>query len=201
MTQEQLIRQREYNKKYRLSNKGKLWEKNYIRNYKERYQREKEKRKKWQQNNKEWLRDYRQRNKETLSVQEKNRMLNPNYRIAKLLRSRVWGVLKNKRKSASTITLLGCTVEEFKNYFESKFTDGMTWFLFISGEIHIDHIRPCCSFNLEKEEEQRRCFHYSNLQPLWATTRVINGITYIGNINKNDKYYINNTNQTNNAKE
>ena len=27
-----------------------------------------------------------------------------------------------------------------------------------------------------------------NLQPLWATTRVIDGITYVGNVNKKDKW-------------
>jgi hypothetical protein len=32
---------------------------------------------------------------------------------------------------------------------------------------HIDHIKPCSSFDLSKEEEQLACFHYTNLQPLW----------------------------------
>lgn len=35
------------------------------------------------------------------------------------------------------------------------------------GEWEIDHIIPCDSFDLTKEEEQKRCFHFSNLQPLW----------------------------------
>lgn len=35
-------------------------------------------------------------------------------------------------------------------------------------EWHIDHIIPCVSFNLRKIEEQIKCFHYTNLQPLWA---------------------------------
>jgi hypothetical protein len=33
---------------------------------------------------------------------------------------------------------------------------------------HIDHILPCSSFDLLKPEEQRKCFHWSNMQPLWA---------------------------------
>ena len=33
---------------------------------------------------------------------------------------------------------------------------------------HIDHIVPCCKFDLTNEHEQKRCFHYSNLQPLFA---------------------------------
>ena len=32
---------------------------------------------------------------------------------------------------------------------------------------HIDHIRPCSSFDLTDLEQQKQCFHYTNLQPLW----------------------------------
>jgi hypothetical protein len=52
---------------------------------------------------------------------------------------------------------------------------------------HIDHIKPCASFDLTKPEHQRECFHYTNLQPLWATTKIAkeNGDSNaIGNINK-----------------
>lgn len=63
-------------------------------------------------------------------------------------------------------SLLGCTGEEFKHHLESKFQPGMSWEN-MSGW-HIDHIRPCVSFDLTDLEEQKRCFHFSNLQPLWA---------------------------------
>lgn len=42
----------------------------------------------------------------------------------------------------------------------------MTWQNY--GQWHVDHIRPCASFDLSKPEEQRACFHYANLQPLWG---------------------------------
>ena len=33
---------------------------------------------------------------------------------------------------------------------------------------HVDHIVPCSSFDLTSEKQQRICFNYKNLQPLWA---------------------------------
>jgi hypothetical protein len=44
----------------------------------------------------------------------------------------------------------------------------MTWQNYGYYGWHIDHIKPCASFDLRKPSEQRKCFHYSNLQPLWA---------------------------------
>jgi len=34
--------------------------------------------------------------------------------------------------------------------------------------IHIDHIIPCKSFDLSDPKQQVKCFHYTNLQPLWS---------------------------------
>ena len=31
-----------------------------------------------------------------------------------------------------------------------------------------EHKRPCISFDLTDPSQQRECFHFSNLQPLWA---------------------------------
>jgi hypothetical protein len=30
----------------------------------------------------------------------------------------------------------------------------------------IDHIKPVSSFDLTDEDQQKQCFHYTNLQPL-----------------------------------
>ena len=63
--------------------------------------------------------------------------------------------------------LTGCASwNELKIYLESKFSNGMTWENM--GEWHIDHIKPCYSFDLTDEKQQMECFHFTNLQPLWA---------------------------------
>jgi hypothetical protein len=105
-------------------------------------------------------------------------MLDPAFRIKKNLRGRVYVALKRGIKSASTVTLLGCSVDEFIAYFQSLFTEGMTWEEYLAGNIHIDHIKPCKLFDLTKEEEQKACFHYTNLQPLWKIDNLIKGVSY-----------------------
>jgi hypothetical protein len=103
---------------------------------------------------------------------------NMNYRIASRIRTRIWSVLKGVYKSKHTLELLGCSIEFLKGYLASKFTPGMTWEKVMNGEIHIDHIRPCSSYDLSKPEEQALCFHYTNLQPLWAKDNLIKGDRY-----------------------
>ncbi len=69
-------------------------------------------------------------------------------------------------KSANTITLIGCSVPELKQHLEAGFVEGMTW---QNRRLwHIDHIRPCSSFDLSDPIRQKECFHFSNLQPLWS---------------------------------
>lgn len=93
-----------------------------------------------------------------------------NFRILCVLRSRLLCALKETIKQETTKELLGCTIEELKEYLSKQFMNGMTWDNY--GEWHIDHIKPCSSFNMLIEEERKRCFHYTNLQPLWAIDNI-----------------------------
>jgi hypothetical protein len=119
-------------------------------------------------------REWKKKNKDKIREKNKN---NINHLITCRLRKRFSNIIRrnNYSKSGKTIELLGCSFNQFKDYFESKFTEGMSWELFMKGEIHIDHIRPCSSFNLYNEEEQKICFHYTNLQPLWKTENLKKG--------------------------
>ena len=99
-----------------------------------------------------------------------------NFRIKENLRGRLYKAIKNNSKAKSTLKLLGCTIDELKAHITSLFLKGMTWDNY--GKWHIDHIKPCSLFDFSKGEEQLKCFHYTNLQPLWA----------IDNLIKNNKY-------------
>ena len=96
-----------------------------------------------------------------------------NFRLLGNLRHRVYMALKGICKSERTMKLVGCSIEELKNYLKKQFTTGMSWNNY--GKWHIDHIKPCVKFDLSKVSEQRRCFHYTNLQPLWAVDNLSKG--------------------------
>ena len=90
------------------------------------------------------------------------------FKLVKNLRNRVRNALQRNSKSGYTLELLGCSVEFCKQHLESQFQPGMNWNNYgINGWV-IDHIKPCISFDLSKPSEQKLCFHYKNLQPLWA---------------------------------
>jgi hypothetical protein len=100
----------------------------------------------------------------------KKRKEDPNFNLIISLRNRVNIAIKKQlgKKALKTIELLGCSIEECRQYLESQFQPGMNWDNHGVFGWHIDHIIPCSSFNLTDPEEQKKCFHYTNLQPLWA---------------------------------
>ena len=96
-----------------------------------------------------------------------------NYHVSQRLRTRVYQALKEQCKIGRFSELLGCSIPELRLHLESQFKSGMSWDNY--GTWHIDHIRPCASFDLLKPEEQRSCFHFTNLQPLWARDNLKKG--------------------------
>lgn len=90
------------------------------------------------------------------------------YKISARVKGRMYDVLKGT-PSPKTIELLGCSVDYYKHYIESKFQEGMTWENHSLHGWHIDHIIPLASFDLTNEEELKKAFHYTNTQPLWAS--------------------------------
>jgi len=179
-THRQEIKERD--RKYYLTHK-----KQCSQHAKEYYQKHREELLQYQKNYREQypekiknrMKKYNDINREinNKKIQEKLKN-NIEFKLTHLLRMRIIKVLKGINKSKSTMKLLGCNIDFFKNYYESKFTEGMTWEKVMNGEIHCDHIRPCASFDLSKSNEQHKCFHYTNLQPLWAEDNLRKGAKY-----------------------
>lgn len=107
--------------------------------------------------------------------------INPEFKIEKNLRRRISGLL-NKRgwKSARTLELLGCSVGRLMEYLKAHFKPGMTFNNYGRKGWHIDHIKPCKAFDLCDSEQQKACFNWLNLQPLWATENLKKGAKYRG---------------------
>lgn len=97
----------------------------------------------------------------------KKRHTNIAFKLRKNLANRIRNSIKKNIKSKKTEELTGCSFEFLKSYLESKWLSGMSWDNYSFRGWHIDHIIPCASFDLSKSEEQKKCFHYTNLQPLW----------------------------------
>ena len=156
------------NKTYRDNNKDK--ERTRCKSYRNEH---KEQGKIYQQNWQTFNRDkcrtytknYKKRHKSRLIIKYNNDF---NLKLKCNIRRRILLVLKGIGKSQNTLNLLGCTIPEVKSYLESKFLPGMTWENHGVHGWHIDHIIPCAFFILTDYQEQKFCFHYTNLQPLWA---------------------------------
>lgn len=179
------LRRKRDSKKYRDKNPEaiKIRKAKY---YLDNIDREKAKRKSYRESNKDkiklsqklWYEKNKEHKREYERSYHKSRVLNDiQYRLSKLLRSRLWLALKTGQKSGSAVEDLGCSIEEFKSYLESKFKEGMSWDN-QGNDWHIDHIRPLASFDLSDREQLKQATHYTNLQPLWAEENLRKGAKY-----------------------
>jgi len=142
--QEALI---EYGKKYRKQNKDKI---------------------------SEYKKEYFQKNKASIAKHKRIRYKEDiHYRLAKVLRNRLYHAVVGTVKAGSAIQELGCSIEELKAHLEDKFQRGMTWENY--GEWHIDHIKPLAGFDLANLEQFKMACRYTNLQPLWAEENILKG--------------------------
>lgn len=112
--------------------------------------------KKYRKDNKQEINDkyYARRNTDCLFK------LSCNIRTLICLSFRKNGYKKNSKANK----ILGCSFDEFKEYIENQFVDGMSWNN--QGKWHLDHIYPVSL--AESEEHLIKLNHYTNFQPLWA---------------------------------
>jgi hypothetical protein len=192
------VQKREHSRRYRAANKEKVkestreyrkrnpdkvaeWAKRRIKYFQEYRKATKQHRVKylneWREANRKHVNKQAQRYRKKDGYREKHleykrgyyirKKDNIEFRILRRLRDRVWKAMRRRPKHGRTIATLGCSMEDFLIYLESKFEPGMS--LENYGKVwHIDHIMPCAIFDLAKPEHQKRCFHFSNLQPMFA---------------------------------
>jgi hypothetical protein len=120
---------------------------------------------------------YYQKNKKIIQQNAKKRLkLDPSAKKGYDMCIKLSDVLRAYFKTGRERTFpeLGCKISEFVKYIESKFRPGMTWQNRgrKKDNWHIDHIIPLSKFDLVKEEDRKKCFHYTNCQPLWQAENV-----------------------------
>lgn len=118
---------------------------------------------------------YREENRYELNEKRKIRASeNINYKLTKILRTRLSNAIKGNYKVGSAISDLGCSINFLKEYLASKFYDHpetgeqMSWDNHGFYGWHIDHIKPLASFDLSDRDQVKESCNYTNLQPLWA---------------------------------
>lgn len=131
--------------------------------------------KKWNEENKERVK------KNKLTWKQKEYQENPKYKLACVLRARFHQALAKAlvNKQNSIMELIGCSIDHLKEHIEKQFVEGMNWENWSFYGWHIDHIRPIASFDLSDPAQVKECFHYSNLQPLWAKDNLSKGDKFI----------------------
>lgn len=175
-------------KKWREDNKEKIaaFNKEYKQLNKERYQEyQKIYSKQYAIDNKEKI------NRAQNAYMKRRKAEDPGFRTGTILRTRMRQLINEGKmtKHSASITefakfVVGLPQKEFLDYIEAQFYPHpitgkkMTWKNQGLRGWHLDHIKPVSKFDLTKWEEQLRCFHYSNIQPLWAED----------NLKKSDKY-------------
>lgn len=121
--------------------------------------------------------EYYQRNKQMIRARIK-RNKTVQSRIYDILRGRLQKLITKKRR---TFNYLGCDLATFIRYIEGLWQPGMSWETYGAyrrgGERrwHIDHIRPCATFDLTDDAECMKAFNWLNCQPMWAVDNMAKG--------------------------
>lgn len=146
--------------------------------YKDNRDKEIQRALKWNKENKEKAAEAHKQWSKRSKYYTKKYQNDVQYRLTTILRNRLCSALKHHFKTGKTLELLGCSVEDFRQYIEQQWQPGMSWENHSLKGWHIDHIKPLSSFDLSNPEELKKAAHYSNLQPLWA----------VDNLNKRDDF-------------
>ncbi len=146
------------------------------------YRAKPENKEKMKQCHKNWYKENREEKLRKNYENEKKRLKNDSRaRMLKSLRVRLKDALNGNVKADKTLNLLGCDMNYFRKWIEYQFMDNIMWDNY-GSHWHLDHVKPCASFNLSVVEEQKQCFHWSNIRPLEKSENMAKSAT----IDKNE---------------
>ena len=134
--------------------------------------------KKYEEKNKEKIKNYQSKYHKSENVSKRrnekrrNRRKNDEqYRLYCNTSSRIFKLI-SRNKSKKTIELLGTNLNFLRKWLEWQFDSNMCWDNY-GTYWHIDHVRPCNSFDLTNIDEQMKCFNWKNLRPMKAEENII----------------------------
>jgi hypothetical protein len=130
----------------------------------------------WKKDNQKPVSDYNKKynteNREAIQKRQSatRRIRNandPNFKLTCQLRWRLYKYIKSQGTNDSDYMkdLIGCNWEAFEVWLRYQFNDQMT-FANYGTYWHIDHVQPCCIFDVTDKRLRELCFHWSNLRPL-----------------------------------
>jgi hypothetical protein len=134
--------------------------------------------KKWREDNLERQKDTSkknyQKNKDLILSKYKERLyIDPLFKLIQNLRCNIRNSLTKTgySKKTKTYDILGIDFNQFREYIENQFEEGMSWENY--GEWHLDHKTPI-SWAKDESDAISLC-HYTNYQPLWAFENISKG--------------------------
>jgi hypothetical protein len=134
----------EYNKNYKVEHKDE------ISVYNHQYHKENKK-------------NIMERHKKTRRIRRENDL---NFKITTDLRSNLYKYIKSEGKQLKEMEkILGCGWDSFDLWLTYQFDDNMN-FENYGKYWTIDHVNPCCNFDLTQEDDKCVCFNWSNLRPV-----------------------------------
>jgi hypothetical protein len=138
------------------------------------------------------------RTPEYMREYNKKRLEDISHSLKYMVRSNLHTYLRRNLKSSkqnSTLKYLGCSIEFLKKWFELNFDGNMTW-KNRGNYWHIDHIKPCSSFDLTNQDDIYKCYNWTNLRPLEKNENILKSdkidIDLINNFEAKSKEFLKN---------
>lgn len=86
-------------------------------------------------------------------------------RIKTNIRNRIRHSVKEHNECSAE--LIGCPINVLIEWLEYNFDENMSWDNY-GSYWHMDHIRPCNSFDMTNKKDRLQCFNWKNIAPLEA---------------------------------